>query len=211
MLCRYLGLNEIESDFLLTLIKVERAGSIILKEYYIQKLKTLKEKSLDLKERVSSDRILTDYEKSVFYSSYIYSGVRLTASIGDGLSLTEVAERFQLSREKAAEILNFLATTNLIKEREGRFVLGTQHTHIERGSPFLSKHHQNWRIRALEQTERTTDRELQFTGPVSISRKDFDSVRELLVEVIAKSIDKVKASDPEDVACLLIDWFWLEK
>ncbi len=211
LICKYLGQNEIESDFFLTLVKINRAGSKTLRDHYLQKLKKLKEASLDLKERISQDRILSDYEKSVFYSSYIYSAIRLSTSINDGLTLNEIIKKFQISRERANEILQFLMTTNLIQESNGRFILGTQHTHIERGSPFLPRHHHNWRIKALEKTERSIDQELQFTGPVSISKKDFDSVRELLLEAISKSLDKVKKSEADDVACLLIDWFWIQK
>ena len=102
-------------------------------------------------------------------------------------------------------------STNLIQEKMGRFILGTQHTHVERGPPFLSRHHHNWRLKSLEKTDRSDDQELQFTGPVSISKSDFEAVRELLVEAIPKSLEKVKKSEPDDVACLLIDWFWLQK
>jgi uncharacterized protein (TIGR02147 family) len=211
MISRFTGLNELETDYFLTLIKIERAGTKTLKDHYTKKQIKLKEESLDLKERVNQDRILSDYEKSIFYSSYLYSAVRLSTSIGAGQTISEIAERFQISREKAFGIINFLKDSNLCLEKDGKYVLGTQHTHIERGSPFLSRHHHNWRVKALERTDSISDQELQFTGPVSISKEDFESVRELLVEVISKSLDKVKKTEPSDVACLLIDWYWLKK
>lgn len=211
LLSQYVGLNEIESEYFMTLVKIERAGSVTLKKYYQKKRDDLKTASLDLKARVKQDRILTDTEKAVFYSSYLYSAVRLTSSLGDGTTAAEIAERFQLSRDKANGILKFLSETNLCREENGKFTVGTQHTHVEKGSPFLSRHHHNWRVKALEKTESISDKELQFTGPVSISREEFAVVREVLVEAINKSLERVKASDPTDVACLLIDWFWLEK
>jgi hypothetical protein len=193
------------------LVKIERAGSRLLKDHYKKKLEKLKEQSLNLKERVNQDRILSDYEKSIFYSSYLYSAVRLSTSIGEGQTISEIAERFQIPREKVTAILSFLMESQLCNEENGKYFLGTQHTHIERGSPFLPRHHHNWRVKALERTDSISDQELQFTGPVSISKEDFQSVRELLVEVISKSLDKVKKSEPTEVACLLIDWFLIQK
>lgn len=211
LLSRFIGLNELETDYFLTLVKMERAGTKVLKDHYSKKLIELKTQSLNFKKRVNHDRILTDYEKSVFYSSYLYSAIRLSTSIGNGQTISEIAERFQLPREKVSSILNFLLESNLCTEKEGKYILGTQHTHVERGSPFLPRHHHNWRVKALERTDSISDQELQFTGPVSISKEDFQAVRELLIEVISKSLDKVKQSDPTDVACLLVDWYWLKK
>ncbi len=211
LITTFIGLNELEVDYFLTLVKVERAGSKVLKDHYKRRLGQLKESSLNLKERVNQDRILSDYEKSVFYSSYLYSAIRLSTSIAEGQTITDIADRFQISREKASGIITFLVDSNLCAEENGQYTMGTQHTHIERGSPFLPRHHHNWRVKALEKTDSITDQELQFTGPVSISQDDFQKVRELLVDVISKSLDKVKKSDPSEVACLLIDWFLVKK
>jgi len=211
LVTRYVGFNDIESEYFLTLVKIERAGSELLKNYYKKRKEELKKASLNLKERLNQDRILTDYDKSVFYSSYIYSAIRLYTSVGDGKTIVQLCDRLDLSRERVLEIINFLVETKLIQENNGKFVLGTQHTHLEKGSPFLIRHHHNWRIKALEKSYSIKDSELQFTGPVSINKDDFLAIRELLVGVISKSLEKVKKSEPTDVACLLIDWFWLGK
>lgn len=210
LLCQFVGLNDLETEYFLTLIKIERSGTALLAEHYRKKRDKLKAESLNLSKRVNHDRILSDYEKSVFYSSYIYSAIRLSTSIGEGKTIGEVCELFQVSREKAAGILRFLSETNLCKEENGRYQMGTQHTHIERDSPFLTRHHHNWRIKALHRTDALSEQELQFTGPVSIGENEFQEIRELLVEAVNKALKKVKASEPTALACLLIDWFRLE-
>lgn len=211
LIAGYAGLNELETDYFLTLIKIERAGSKTLKDYYIKKCEKLKESSLNIKERFNQDRILTDFDKSIFYSSYLYSAVRLSTAIGLGQTISEIADRFEIPRQRATAIMSFLTETKLCEEKDGKYILGTQHTHVERGSPFLSRHHQNWRVKALEKMDSISDQELQFTGPASISKEDFHAIRELLVESVSKFVDKAKKSEASDVACLLIDWFWLNK
>jgi sRNA-binding carbon storage regulator CsrA len=46
-----------------------------------------------------------------------------------------------------------------------------------------------------------------FSAPLTISKKDFDIVREEILEFIQNLSKRVDQSDSEIVACLNIDWF----
>ncbi len=208
---KFIGLNELETDYFLHLVKIDRAGHHVLADYYRKKRDQLKSESMNLSQHVQQDRILTDFEKATFYSSYLFSAVRLSTSIAGEQTVSDVSERFNIPLDRAASILNFLCATNLCQEENGRFTLGTQHTHIDRASPLVGRHHTNWLLKAIEKTNSLSEEELQFTGPVSLSREDFRSIRETLVNVISSSLKKVKNSEPEEVAVLLIDWFWLNQ
>lgn len=50
-----------------------------------------------------------------------------------------------------------------------------------------------------------------FTGQVSISEKDFNELREQLTNFIKQASEKVQKTKPDEIACLNIDWFWLQK
>lgn len=207
---KFMGLRDLELEYFLTLVKIERASSQDLKNHYKQAAQKIRESSLDLKQRINQDRILTDAEKSVFYSSYIYSAIRLESSVGEGRSLGWLAEHFDLPLEKMADMVGFLVGCGLCNEKNGLYTPGTQHTHVDRNSPYLVRHHHNWRIKALEKSHRISDKELQFTGPVSVDAETFNEIRETLVKLISQSIEKVKAGErPEGAACLLMDWFWV--
>ncbi len=173
-----LGLTPLETDYLLFLVQKERSGSVELRKYWQTKLEELKSRALKLAERVQPNKVLNDQERSVFYSSAIYSAVRLFTSLGAGKTLGEICERFELSRARAAEILNFLEATGLCRVEGERYRLGAQSTHLEQGSPHLLKHQANWRIRAIRQSENLTPKELMYTSVVSLSRADFDLLRE---------------------------------
>lgn len=211
LVTRFLGLNDLEVDYFLNLVKLDKAGSKILKDYHLEKLEDIRKNALNLKNRVNPSRILDDQDKATFYSSYLYSAIRLFTSLDQGKSLFDVIERFDISHDRANSILTFLAKTGLCDEKDGVYTMGSQHTHLSRGSPFLPKHHYNWRIKALQHSETITEEEIQFTGPVSLSKESFLKVRETLVQAIKGSLEEVKESESEDVACLLIDWFWLKK
>ena len=208
-LTRFMGLRPLEIEYFMSLLHVARAGSAELKKHYQEKSQKLKESSLDLKQRIGQDRVLSDYDKSIFYSSYVYSAVRLAATIGEGQTVFDISERLELPRELVVEVLSFLVEKDLCVEENGIYKMGSQHTHVGRGSPFLPRHHHNWRIRSLNKSHLLTDKEIQFTGPVSIDEQGFNEIRESLVDIISRSIERVKKSEPTGLACLLIDWFWV--
>lgn len=74
-------------------------------------------------------------------------------------------------------------------------------------TPFVIRHHSNWRLRAINSLENTNTEELNLTAPMSISKKDFQIIREKIVKLIQESVEVAKASKAEDLAALTIDFF----
>ena len=209
-LASYLGLAALEIDYFVLLIQRERAGTPAYRAYCTTKLDELKQRSLNVSKRLKSHRDLSENEKALFYSSWIYAAVRLFTSVDDGQTLEAVASRFDLSRARAKSILTFLVEVQLCSEAGGVFTMQTQHTHLAAGSAHLLRHHTNWRLRAIDRGEKLTENELLFTSPFSISVADFAKLREQIIDLIQTSSRTIQASPAEEVACLNIDLFWLD-
>ena len=109
----HLDLTNQENEYFLLLVQFQRAGTQKLKNYFEEKLNVLRTASVELSERVRQDRLLSEEEKSIIYSHWIYLSVWLFSSIGDGKALDEVSQRFELTRERASEVLNFLIQTQI--------------------------------------------------------------------------------------------------
>lgn len=211
-LCEYLGLSGIDAEYFMLLVLHERAGSIDLKKFWKQKLDSTREQSLKLSSRVKTDRVLTDQERAVFYSSPLYASVQMFTSVGaKGRSLDEICMRFEMNRKPASEMMKFLVEAGLCVEENGHFKMGAQRTHLGQGSPFLPRHHSNWRVRAIQRSENIDDNELMYSAPVSLSKKDFAHLREEMTVFIKNFLDRVHASEAEEIACFNIDWFWIRK
>lgn len=211
-LISYLGLIGIEADYFLIMVQLERAGSQGLKEYLKTKLNELKEQSLKLSNRLPSDRQLTDEKRAIFYSSPLYMAIRLYSSVSDeGKTLTEIANRFEISILRCSEILSFLVECGLVDEKSGRYTMGPQKIHLEKGSPHLLRFQTDWRMRAISRGEDLSDNELLFTAPVSLAKEDFEKLREEMIIFIKKFLDTVHASPAEEIACLNLDFFWFKK
>jgi len=208
----YLGLVGSEADYINFLNQYERAGSAQLKEFWMTKLEEIRSRSAQLSNRLKTSRSLNDTEIAVFYSSPLYSVIRLFCSTDNkGKTLAEICERFEISKNKGALVLKFLSETHLCAEENGKYKMGTQSTHLEQGSPHLPKHLSNWRVRAMRRSEDLEESELMYSAPVSLSKKDFESLREEMVAFIKSFLAKVHASPAEEVACLNLDFFWIKK
>jgi len=210
-LCGYLGLPAMETDFLLLLLQSERAGTEDLKKYYRAKITEAKKASLSVANRLAKDHSLSEVERSVFYSSWIYLATWLWTSVKDGQSLDEIAERLSMTRAEATEILQFLKNAHLCTQDGEVYKMQSQHIHLGFGSPYLARHHANWRVKSLQRVDDLSEEELMFTSPFSVSKKDFLRIREQLVQLIKSSSLIIKESPAEDIACLNLDLFWIMK
>lgn len=204
----YLVLGTLEIEYLIDLIQRERAGTIQLKKYFEKRLEDIRNRSLQLSKRLPKSHSLTQEEKAVFYSSPLYSILRLfTSTSPDGKTLTEILEVFPISIQQAQEYLDFLTSTGLCHFKNGRYSMGLQSTHIDSHSPFVRVHHSNWRIKSIERMASPMDKELFYTAPVSLSEEDFLKLRERMVLFIKDFISTIHDSSPEKVACFNIDFF----
>jgi uncharacterized protein (TIGR02147 family) len=140
----YLGLSELESEYFTLLVQIEKAGNTRLKSFLKKRLSALKAESLKLEKRFSHDKKLSEEDKAIFYSSWLYSAIRMFCSTAEkGRSLEEITGWLQISNARALECLRFLTRTGLCTHERGIYQMGVQLTFVEQGSPHLLKHHSN--------------------------------------------------------------------
>lgn len=209
-LAEYLGLTDIETEYLYLMIEHSKAGTGKNKSYLKNRMALLKDESLNLSKRILREKDLTENEKAIFYSTWVYSALHLFCGTREnGVTLDEICDKIQCTRQKASEYMLFLINSGLCKEENERFSIRTLSTFIDNESPHLLKHHNNWRIKAIQKSDNISKKELMFTAQVSISEKDFDIIREQIIKGIEDILKTVKESGTENLAFLNIDWLKL--
>lgn len=209
-LADYLGFSRLESDYFLILVQKERAGTHKLKEYFEVKRVELVDKSKDLKNRMVNNKILTEEAKAMFYSNWFYSGIRLASSIPTLNTPEQIAQYLNLPLPTVHRVLEFLLTQGLVAQTDKGLDMGPARTHIEASSPLVSRHHMNWRNKALQRIDKFTNKELFFTGPVVFSEGAQEEVREILIQAIEKLMKVVQEAPSEKLSCINIDLFNVE-
>lgn len=202
--------TKLEQEFFFIILQIDRAGSHLLKEILLQRKKEIESEKNKLSNRFKNHRQLSDEHRAIFYSSWIYVAVWAATGIGKGQTATSLSSLFSLPRAKADEVLTFLLQTGLCTESQGLYRPGETHIHVPNESPFVVRHHSNWRIKAIQKMDSRKNDELFFTAPMSIAKKDFQVIREKLNLAIKEIVEVVTHSESEEIVCLNIDMFKVE-
>lgn len=202
----FLGFTDVERDYFLLLVQKARAGSAQLKSIFEKQIQEARKSAEQLKNRVKHQK-LSEEDRATFYSQWYYSAIRLGLSIHEFGSVSKIAEHLKIDRLVVAQVMDFLIKNNLVIDRGGNYELGPQVTHVGHDSPFVNRHHTNWRLKAMQSMEHITETDLFYTGPMVLSKTVAHDIRKSLTELISKSTKKVADSESEVIRCLNIDWF----
>lgn len=210
--CEFLGIPKLETEYLWILVQIERAGSIKLKDHYRNLKEKIRNESLSISKRVKKNRNLTEIEEAIFYSSWAYSAIQVITTLeNQEVNFDFICSKINIPPAKIRQILDLLVSTQLVLEKDGVFKQGSNSTHLDRNSPFIIKHHTNWRLKAIEAIEKLSEEELMYSANFSISKKDFTKLREEMVQVIQVFLKTVKDSPGEDIAYFNLDFCWIKR
>lgn len=201
--------TEEEANYFLLLVEHARAGTSSLSKRIEKKMKKALEQRQDLKSRFTEMKSLTIEDQAIYYSHWAYIAVHLSVLIPKLRTVSAIAKYFDLEPQKTAQILGFLASVGLVKSEGGAYGPGEVRMHLSQDSPMISKHHANWRMRAIQSLERETKQELHYSGVISVSHEDLIRIREVMARALEDVGKIVKDSKDETVYCYNLDLFGL--
>jgi hypothetical protein len=185
---------------------LERAGDKPAQSFCLKRVNELRTRALNLSERFEAKNELSEEDQAKFYSSWIYTALRLLSATEKYSSEVKMSELTGLPLASVRKALHFLVSRGLSVEVENRIKFGPTKTYLESHSPLVATHHLNWRRKSSEQYDQLRLEDLVYTYPVVLSEKDFLIVREKIVLFI-EEIQKLTAPSPsEQLYCLNIDW-----
>lgn len=208
----HLRLTDLEAEYLLLLVQIERTSSVELKKLLraqLERVRKLLEQHEEQSSMSSTEFVLSEGDQGIFYSQWYYSAIRLLTAIPGMNAPEKIASRLQLPDQVVNEVLEFLVRSGLCVRQGGALATGPARTYTKRGSPFHSRHRLNWRIKALESLPNQQLHGLSYTAAVSISAEDALRIRSSLIEATEKAEAMIDASPAKTLYCLNIDWFEL--
>lgn len=206
-LADYMVLNDIEADYLHLLVEYDRAASHKYQDKLKRKIATLQEQSRKIGKRVPRSKELTDEQRAIYYSSWLFTGVRNLTAVPGKNDVAALADHLKVEPSAISRVLRFLLENGLCVEKGGVITYGPASTHVDKESPFVNKHHQNWRFQSILKMESKKDEDVFFTSPMSLSREAAEEIRRLLPTFI-QNVMKISGPSPSEItACLNIDWF----
>jgi uncharacterized protein (TIGR02147 family) len=204
----HVGWDAVHTQFFLLLVARTRAGTHTLKTHYTHEIERLREQSMVLKNRFRPEMVLTVEDQATFYSSWHYGALHVSVSI-PGCDTAESSSRyFNLPLRRVNEVLQFLTRVGLIRETEGgKLTIGSTQVYVGTDSPLVTKHHTNWRMRAIDSFDRGQPEHLHYSSVISVSRADVKQIREIMAAAIQQIRAIVRASKDEACFSYAVDLF----
>ncbi len=206
-LSQYLGLSTLEEDYLILLVREQRASSPGLRSKIRTQLELLRTESRTLKNRIEKDLDLSREAQAEFYSQWHYSAFRLLSDVPGFDTVDALAEYFRLPRAKVRGIFDFLVKHGLCVETDGKYQLGVKRTYLDAESPFASQHFTNWRLKGIDHVRNPEAADLFYTAPMVLSESTMAEIRTMLVDIVSQITKLVAPSPSEKLVCLNVDWF----
>ncbi len=205
--CSYFGFTELETDYFVALVQLERAGTQEAREKCQRDINRLRSQSESLKDRLTKDMVLAEADNALFYSQWYYTATKLITSIQGYNSPEAISEKLGVPLNLINKALEFLLSVGLCVEVDGKIKPGPANTHLGADSPLVGRHHQNWRVKGFEKMGALRPSELFLTMPATLTEKDAILLRRKIVEFIDDFVKVIDASKGEALYCFNIDWF----
>ena len=205
---RHLGFTQDENSFFILLVQYARAGTQSLRAHFKRNIDSAQEERKSLHKRVGLKQVLNKEEQAIYYSIWYYAAIHVMSGIPAMQTKAAMAEELGLPQNKVAEILEFLITTNLVKETAAeKFVTGEGKIHLKKDSKMILRHHSNWRTQAIRSMEKDLESGIHYSVLLNTSKKDAELLRGMIAKFIEEFMKVVHPSADEETNCLVIDFF----
>ncbi len=199
------------AEFFLELVNLSRAGTPALKKLILSRLERLKKSQGDLAERIKAPTLQAGSYEALYYSTWLFSALHIVTRLRSCRTAAGAAAYLGIPEDLVRGYLSALEDIGLVKEERGQWHSLAGNLHLPKASPYLWRHHQNWREAALREAQAPEDSSIHFTSVHSLSLRDSEKVADLLRELIVKSRQLIEPSQDEVVTSLCIDYFTVGK
>jgi len=204
---RWLGFNDSETEYFILLVIKQRAGTKSLENLISKQLSQRRATETVLKKRLNIKDQMSTADQLIYYSNWYYAAIHMACLIPQLQTVEALEKYFQLPLPQVTAALEFLTEHKLVEEYRSRYRVLKPVLHLERESPLLVQHHTQWRLKAIDAFLRKRNADLFYSGVISLSKEDFDWVRERLSQLLEEVVSRVKESKDETLACINFDWF----
>jgi uncharacterized protein (TIGR02147 family) len=200
-----------EQHFFVLLLQKERAGSKALRDYFENQMKEIIMRRQLIKERIHAQAALNAEAQMRYYSAWYYAAIHILISVPEFQTPDKIAMTLQLPLPLVISTLEFLMEHGLATVEKGRYRIGNTRIHLPSDSPIISKHHANWRMKAIQSMEQNDPQNLHYSLVISLSESDREIIRNMILKLVENTEPILKASPEEKVCFMGLDFFTVNR
>ncbi len=202
--------DEAQETYFFNLLHLARSSRPSARKIWLKKIHAQSMNLRSVEARLSLRGIQEREWEEHYFSNWTLGAIHMLLTIPGLDSTSALSARLNLSNEKIEGALIQLKNMGLVEvdavKRKWKVLNPEVHLSQERAA--LSRINQMiWRQKAVEKMENLNPLDLHYSGLHTLSRKDFESIREILRDALLKTRKRVKDSKEETLAVLNLDWF----
>jgi uncharacterized protein (TIGR02147 family) len=199
--------REEEADYFMVLLDYQRAGSKSLKDFHRKKMEQMRAKRQLVSERIGVKKNLSESDQMTYYSAWYFAAIHILLMVPELRNPQRLSERLKLPITLVKDVLDFLTSVGLATIDGKGYHPGNTRIHLSSDSPIISKHHMNWRLRAMQALEIKDPENLHYSGPLCISKEVAGKIREMILRLLSDAEPLIRDAMDEEVYCFDIDFF----
>ncbi len=203
----FLEHREEEADYFMVLLDYQRAGSKGLRDFHRKKMDQMRAKRRVISERIGVKKGLSEADQMTYYSAWYFAAVHVLLLLPGLRTPQRLSERLKLPIPLIKDVLDFLVGVGLSTSDGKEYRPGLNRIHLPADSPIISKHHMNWRLRAMQALEAREPESLHYSGPICISKDVAEKIRGMILHLLSDAESLIREAKDEEVYCLDIDFF----
>lgn len=211
-LISFLELAQVEGHYFFGLVELSRANTDAQKKLIQDRLTELNRKLKIPESKLGRDREFSQEELETYFSSYLYVAIFIITCIPKYQTLSSISSYFNISKERALDILNFLISVGKVKKERDKFVntQGGLSGHVIPGN--LSKLiNLNWNSRIAASFDYDEDINYHRNVPFAVNREDIPKIENAISEFTVELYEKyLSRKDLDSLCCLCLNLFELK-
>jgi uncharacterized protein (TIGR02147 family) len=206
-LCDFLELNHSEKEYFLTLLNYERSGLRKARNYFKSRLDELKDKARDIRNSIQVDRELNSNEQAFYYATPMVATIHMLCDIPFFQDEKHLAHATGLEPNDLLAVLTQLKEYNLVEHRDKRWIKTNKNIHLDKASAFVSIHHQNFRLKAMQNQYPAKKENMHITMLITLAQKDVEKIKDALRDAMKRVDSVIKDSPSQQLSCICLDFF----
>jgi uncharacterized protein (TIGR02147 family) len=206
-LTRHWNFNDDETDYFLTLVDRDRAGSPALRARLGNRLQASRRKQEDLTKRLKRMEVIPTGIDSTYYSAWYWSAIHILVSIPEFQTIEAISRRLALPDLMVKNCLEALEQQGLVKNSGKNWKIGSASIHLPRNTPVIGVHHNNWRQRAVMDAVQPGSDGVHYTVVQSLSVRDFEKLKAMMLRWIDEYAAVASPSQEQELICFACDLF----
>lgn len=202
-----------DGHFFMLLVQVARAGTISLKQYFLQQIRACRLEQNKLSRGVDAKTLkkLDETAEARYYSDWYYAATLMALTIPPLNTVSSVSRALGRSPEFIARTMEDLIKMGLVRQTSDLTYQALRSSlYLDEASPHLGKHHLNCRGRMIEilltKSQWSESNALNFSSIVTLSHADVLHIREELLTMIENFRKRIRPSPEETMQMLTIDF-----